>query len=295
MVIKVMITFNEGNVFLEIESFNLFGLEIGPITVMWYAVLILTGVLVAVILGILEGEKVGINKDFIIDLALYGVPISIVGARIFYIIFTLDEFMDNPIDMLKIYEGGLAIYGAVIAAVIWGYFFTKAKGVNFLIAIDLGAVGFLIAQAIGRWGNFMNQEAHGGVVPGNSRTYLENIGLPNFIIDKMNIGGFYYHPTFFYESMWNILGMFFLMLLRRTKHLFIGDLGLVYLMWYSVGRGIIEGMRTDSLYIGDTGIRANQQLSIILFISAAIFLALRHYNKWYPKYYYQVLEENKVS
>ncbi|QVK19620.1 prolipoprotein diacylglyceryl transferase [Mycoplasmatota bacterium] len=278
----MLFKFNEGNIFIEI----------GPFTIMWYAVLILSGVMVAVFLGVKEGEKIGVPKDFIYDLALYGVPISVIGARIYYVSFSWDQYANNLIDVFRIDQGGLAIHGAVIAAVIWGLIYCEVKEVNFLKAVDLGAVGFLVAQAIGRWGNFMNQEAHGGVVPGNSRTYLEGIGLPNFIIDKMYIEGSYYHPTFLYESTWNILGMAFLMLLRRTKHVYIGDLGLVYLMWYSVGRCLIEGMRTDSLYIGDTGIRIAQLISILLFALGAIVLSLRHFKKWYPKYYYQIIEEN---
>ncbi len=293
-----MMHFNKGNIFLEIEQFEIFGFTIGPITIMWYAVLILIGATIALLISIREGKKIGVPEDFCIDVFLWGLPISVVGARIYYVLFTLDHYLQNPLDILKVYQGGLAIHGAVIAAVIWGYIFSKKKNVNFLKAIDLGSVGFLIAQAIGRWGNFMNQEAHGGPVPGDTleaqRTYLQNRGIPNFIVDKMNIGGIYYHPTFLYESLWNILGMIFLLLLRRTKYMYIGDLGLIYLMWYSLGRGIIEGMRTDSLYIGDTNIRTAQLLSVILFIGAAVVLFIRHYKKWYPKYYYEALEENQA-
>lgn len=285
----------------EIKPLNNVFFEIGPITIMWYAVLILSGAMVALYLGIREGEKIGVDKDFLIDLAMFGIPISVVGARIYYVIFEWDSYKGNLIDVFKIYEGGLAIHGAVIAAVIWGYFWCKKNNVNFLKALDLGAVGFIVAQAIGRWGNFMNQEAHGGKVPGSTldaqREYLQGMGIPDFIVNQMYIhdsefGINYYHPTFLYESIWNFLGLALLLLLRRTKYLYLGDLGLFYLMWYSVGRGIIEGMRTDSLYIGDTGIRVAQLISLILFVSAALFFVLRHYKKWYPKYYYQVIEEN---
>lgn len=292
-----MIEFNKGNIFLEIGPFDFLGIEIGPITIMWYAVLILSGAMLALLLAIIEGKKIGVPKDFLVDLVLYGLPISVVGARIYYVIFEWNVYKDNPIDVLKIYQGGLAIHGAIIAAVIWGYFFSKAKGVDFFKAVDLASVGFLIAQAMGRWGNFMNQEAHGGPVPGQTlaqqKSYLEGIGLPDFIVNKMYINGTYYHPTFFYESTWNVLGMIFIMILRRTKYMYVGDLGLIYLMWYSLGRGIIEGMRTDSLYIGDTGIRTAQAISVLLIVGAAIVLIVRHYKKIYPKYYYELLEENK--
>ncbi len=288
-----MIKFNEDNVFLEIGPFDLFGQEI-VITIMWYAVLILAGAMTALVLGIIEGKKIGVNKEFLEDLVFWGIPISVVGARIYYVIFEWDMFKNDLTGIYRIWEGGLAIHGAVISAVIWGYFYCKAKGVEFLRAVDLGAPGFLVAQTIGRWGNFMNQEAHGGIVPGNSRSYLEGIGLPDFIVDKMYINGSYWHPTFLYESLWNIMGLLFIMILRRTKYLYVGDLGLVYLMWYSLGRGIIEGMRTDSLYIGNTGIRTAQFISVLLFAVGLILIIYRHYTKWYPKYYYQILEENKV-
>ncbi len=285
----------------EIKPLDNVFFEIGHITIMWYAVLILTGASVALYLGIREGRKIGVDKDFLIDLVLFGIPISVVGARMYYVVLEWNSYKDDLIGILKIYEGGLAIHGAIIAAVIWGYFWSKKNNVNFLKAADLGAVGFLVAQAIGRWGNFMNQEAHGGVVPGatldDQRAFLVSKGIPDFIVNQMYIHDYeyginYFHPTFLYESIWNLLGLALLMLLRRTKYLYIGDLGLFYLMWYSVGRGIIEGMRTDSLYLGNTGIRMAQLISITLFVSAAVFFILRHYKKWYPKYYYQVIEEN---
>ncbi len=289
--------FNEGNKFLEIEKFQLFGLEIGPIVIAWYAVLILTGAMVAMVLAIREGKKIGVNKDFVIDTVLYGIPISVIGARLYYVIFAWDYYKDNPIDALKIYEGGLAIHGAVIFAVIWGYYFSKRRKVEFLRAIDLAAPGFLIAQGIGRWGNFMNQEAHGGKVPGATLVeqveYLTKVGIPKFVIDRMYINGAYMHPTFFYEFLWNLCGFTLMLILRRTKYLYVGDLGLVYMMWYSFGRCIIEEMRTDSLYLGHTGIRVAQLISGLMFVSGAVILILRHYYKWNPKYYYKLLEENR--
>lgn len=290
--------FNEGNVFLEFEPFEIGPFTIGPITIMWYAVLILTGAMLALYFGIREGNKIGVDKDFLIDLCLFGLPISVVGARIYYVIFSWDEYKYNLSDIYKINKGGLAIHGAVFAAVIWGYLYCKHKKVNFLKAVDLGFPGFLIGQAVGRWGNFMNQEAHGGVVPGSTlseqESFLESTGIPQFIIEKMYINGAYYYPTFLYESLWNFLGFIFMVLLRRTKLLYVGDLGLVYMMWYSVGRFVIEGMRTDSLYIGDTGIRIAQFISVLLFLTGATILILRHIYKWYPKYYYELLEENAL-
>ncbi len=286
----------------NIGPFNIGPFNIGPIEIMWYAVLILTGAMIALYLGIREGKKIGIQREFLEDLVLFGLPIAVVGARIYYVVFAWDEYAGHPLDALKVWQGGLAIHGAIIFAVIWGYFFCKSRGVNFLKAVDLGAVGFLFAQAMGRWGNFMNQEAHGGVVAGNwdqQRAFLEHTGIPQFIVNQMFIvndmsaGTNYYYPTFFYESIWDILGVIFLLLLRRTKYLFIGDLGLIYLIWYSLGRGIIEGLRTDSLYLWHTNIRMAQLDGIILIILSGVVLILRHYKKWVPTYYYKVLEENK--
>lgn len=281
--------FNEGRIFFQY----------GPITIAWYAVLILTGAMIALLLGIIEGKKIGIRREYLEDLCLFGIPIGVIGARLWFVLNSWDRYKDDLTEIFRIDHGGLAIHGALIISVIWGIIYCYIKKINFLKCIDLAAPGFLIAQAVGRWGNFMNQEAHGGPVPGATPieqiNYLKNIGIPNFIIEKMNIGGIYYHPTFLYESIWNILGFLFLILLRRTKKLYIGDLGLIYLMWYSLGRGYIEEMRTDSLYFFDTGIKTAQLLGGILFVTGALVFILRHWLKLYPKYYYEALEENRVQ
>jgi phosphatidylglycerol---prolipoprotein diacylglyceryl transferase len=280
------------NVFFELEPFDLGPFTIGPLIIMWYAVLILSGAMTALVLAVYEGKKIGVERSFLEDLVLFGIPIAVVGARLFYVIFEWSNYKDNLIDVFKINEGGLAIYGAVIFALPWGYYLSKKRNVNFLKVIDLGAPGFLIAQAIGRWGNFMNQEAHGGEV---TRQFLENLKLPRFIIDQMYINGTYYHPTFLYESLWNIVGFAIMLVLRRTKLLFVGDLGLIYMIWYGIGRYFIEGMRTDSLYIGNTGLRVSQVISILLVLTGIIVLILRHTSKWKQKYYYELISENEVT
>jgi phosphatidylglycerol---prolipoprotein diacylglyceryl transferase len=267
-------------------------LEIGPLTIMWYAVLILTGAMTALVLAVYEGKKIGVERPFLEDLVLFGIPIAVIGARFFYVLFEWGNYKNNLIDIFKINEGGLAIYGAVFFALPWGYYLSKKRHVNFLKVIDLGAPGFLIAQAIGRWGNFMNQEAHGGEV---TRQFLENLKLPRFIIDQMYINGTYYHPTFLYESIWNIIGFVIILFLRRTKLLFVGDLGLIYMIWYGIGRYLVEGMRTDSLYIGNTGLRVSQVISIVAVVAGIIVLILRHTLKWKPKYYFEVIQENEVE
>lgn len=262
-------------------------IEIGNLEIYWYAILILSGALLAYFLALREGKRIGVDGSFLETLVLFGIPIAIVGARIYYVIFEWDHFRNNLSSIFNIRGGGLAIYGAIIAGLIWAFWLTRRYNVDLLRVIDLAAVGFLLAQAIGRWGNFMNQEAYGGVV---SRDFLERLLIPKFVIDQMYINGNYHHPTFLYESVWNTLGFGLMLGLRRTKKLYVGDLGLVYLMWYGLGRAYIEGMRTDSLYLGS--IRISQLLSILMVIGGAVVFILRHVKKWRPQYYYELLEEN---
>lgn len=276
----------------QIEPLKNIAIDLGPIQIAWYSIFILSGALLAMYLGIREGKRLGISSDFIIDLVLYGIPISVVGARIYYVIFEWSNYKNDLISVLYIHEGGLAIHGAFITAIIWGYFFAKHNNVNFLKLLDLGAVGFLIAQAIGRWGNFMNQEAHGGVVPGvtldEQRAFLDQtLHLPKFITNQMYIDGAYYHPTFLYESIWNIIGFTILLILRRTKLPWIGDQILFYLIWYSTGRFFIEGMRTDSLYVGS--LRMAQLISIVFILIGLGLFITRRIIKWKPERYIDAL------
>lgn len=276
--------------FLQAEPIDRVFIQIGPVPIYWYAVLILSGAALAFYLAVREGKRIGIEQSFLEDLVLVGLPLAIIGARLYYVAFEWENYAHNLLKIFALREGGLAIYGGVIAALIWGYYLSEKRNVDFLRVIDVAAVGFLIAQAIGRWGNFINQEAHGGPV---TRGFLEGLFLPEFIINQMNINGTYYHPTFLYESLWNILGFIVMILLRRTKKLYVGDLGLVYLIWYGLGRAVIEGMRTDSLWIA--GFRVSQVLSVIMVIGGITVMILRHVKKWAPKYYYELLEENNAN
>ncbi|ERJ10961.1 prolipoprotein diacylglyceryl transferase [Haloplasma contractile] len=306
----------------SIEPLRNILLEIGPLKIYWYAVLILSGAMLALFLAIREGKRIGVPKDFLEDLVIFGLPLSIAGARLYYVIFEWSRYKNNLLGVFRIFEGGLAIHGAIITALIWGYFFAKSRGISinqFLKTCDMGAVGFLVAQAIGRWGNFMNQEAHGGPISykinGKMQEFTEmtaserqmaldqqreflsdKLHLPEFITNQMYIKeGFYaqyYHPTFLYESLWNLTGFTILLILRRTKLLYIGDMIFIYLIWYSIGRFFIEGMRTDSLYIGDTGLRTAQLISIVLVVVSTVALAIRHYKKIIPVTYYEELEKH---
>ncbi|MBA2942930.1 prolipoprotein diacylglyceryl transferase [Paenibacillus sp. CGMCC 1.16610] len=225
---------------LESVAFSL-----GPIHVRWYGIILGTAALIGLLLAIQEGKRFKIIPDFFMDLLLIGVPSAIVGARIYYVAFQWSDYKNNLAEIFMIWHGGIAIYGALIGAIIGVYFYVRAKGYGFLRIADICAPGLIVGQAIGRWGNFMNQEAHGGPV---SESFLrDTLHLPNFIVNQMNIEGTFYHPAFLYESLWNIVGLCVLLWLRRRPFLRAGELFFGYFIWYSIGRFFIEGLRTDSL------------------------------------------------
>ena len=262
-----------------IEPLNRVFLQLGPITIYWYAVLIMSGVAIGLYLAIREGKRMGIKPEFFYDLVTFGLPIAIIGARIYYVAFSWDYYSVHPEDIIKIWQGGIAIHGAIIASVIFGYFFCKRKNISLWLFTDIAAVSFFIAQAIGRWGNFMNQEAHGGVVPGATldaqREFLHSLFIPDFVINNMYINGAYYHPTFLYESLWNVIGFLIaIFILRKLSKLLVGEIAAFYAIWYSIGRYFVEGMRTDSLMLTDT-IRMAQFISIITVIAVLIVVVAR--------------------
>lgn len=253
-------------------AINPVAFSLGTLEVRWYGILIALGIVLAFIVVQREMVKRGMHPDFLTDLLIWAVPLSIISARIYYVIFTWDYYKDHPGQIIQIWEGGIAIHGALIGAFLTTYFYTKRKGVSFLKIVDIAVPGLLIGQIIGRWGNFMNQEAHGGPV---SEKFLETTIIPNWIMNQMTIEGVTYHPTFLYESMWNIVGLIILLLLRRVN-LKRGEMFLFYLVWYSIGRFFIEGMRTDSLYvIGE--LRTAQLVSIAAIIIALVFFIYRRY------------------
>ncbi|MFD2705581.1 prolipoprotein diacylglyceryl transferase [Salibacterium lacus] len=244
--------------------------EIGSWPVYWYGILIGLGALFGFLLANRESKKRGLPKDIFADLLIFAIPVSILFARLYYVIFRWGYYADNPGEILAVWEGGLAIHGGLIGAALTAVIFTRKRGVSFWKMADIAAPSIILGQAVGRWGNFINQEAHGGPV---TRDFLENLQLPPFIIEQMFIDGTYYHPTFLYESVWNVLGLILLLLLRRVN-LKRGELFLSYLIWYSAGRFFIEAMRTDSLMIGDT-LQAAQVISVVLIIGSALVWAYR--------------------
>ena len=253
----------------SVPQLDRIAIQLGPFPVYWYGVIIGTGVLLGLWLATCEGERLGVPKDTFIDLVLFAVPIAIICARTYYVIFEWQYYGQNPIQIFNIRQGGLAIHGALIGAVITGIIFAKVRKVSFWKLADIAAPSILLGQAIGRWGNFMNQEAHGGEV---TRQFLEGLHLPQFIINQMYIDGVYYHPTFLYESLWDFAGVILLLLLRKAN-LRRGELFFTYLIWYSVGRFYVEGLRTDSLMLGP--LRIAQVVSIGLIIMSIIFIIVR--------------------
>ncbi|WFA04736.1 prolipoprotein diacylglyceryl transferase [Bacillus sp. HSf4] len=253
-----------------IEPLNPIAFHLGPIAVHWYGIIIGLGALLGLWLAVREGERRGLHKDTFVDLVLFAIPIAILCARAYYVIFEWGYYSEHPDQIIQIWNGGLAIHGGLIGAVLTGLIFAKVKGLSFWKLADIAAPSILLGQAIGRWGNFMNQEAHGGSV---SRAFLENLHLPDFILNQMYINGQYYQPTFLYESLWSFTGVVILLLLRKAN-LKRGELFLIYVIWYSIGRYYIEGLRTDSLMLTEA-LRMAQVISIVLIIIAAALILFR--------------------
>lgn len=252
-------------------AFNIFGFN-----VYYYSLCILLGVVVAYILITREEKKQGLPKEFISDLIFYTLIIGILGARVYYCVFNLDYYLANPSEILKIYNGGLAIHGGVIAGLIFVYFYTKKKNVSFIKILDIVAPAVIIAQSFGRWGNFFNQEAHGGIT-----TYqnLKNMHIPEFIINGMHIEGKYYYPTFFFESIWCLIGFIILMIARKNKNLRKGFQIGFYFIWYGIGRFFIEALRTDSLMFFN--LKIAQIVSLIGIIIGIIIIVTNRNKKYY--------------
>lgn len=265
-------------------------ISIGPIKIYWYGIIIALAMLIGISLATKEAKKLGLEEDTMADMALWAIPIGFIGARLYYVLFKWDYYIQNPSEIIAIWNGGIAIYGGLIAGGLAVYWFARRKKMTLTLLLDILAPSVLLAQSIGRWGNFINQEAHGGAV---SRQFLETLYLPEFIIEQMNINGTYYHPTFLYESLWSLLGFILLIILRNQKGLLRrGEVALSYVIWYSFGRFFIEGMRTDSLWIGDI-MRVSQMLSLVLFISAIILLVYRRRDYPSKPFYSESLKLSK--
>lgn len=245
-------------------------LDLGVIKIYWYSAMIFLGLLIGGWLILKEAERFNISEDFIVNLFFFTIPIAVIGARLYYVLFNWDYYSVNMSEIFMIWEGGLAIHGGMLFGLLWIIFYTKKYKVNTFRILDMIVIGLIIGQAIGRWGNFFNGEAHGTAT---TLEHLQSLHIPEFIINGMNIGGTYYLPTFLYESIWCLLGFIILLVIRRLKYIKIGQTTAVYLIWYGIGRFIIEGMRTDSLLIGN--FRQAQIISIIMVILGIVIFVLK--------------------
>lgn len=259
---------------LTIAKLDPVAITIGSWSIYWYGVIMGLAILAAYVVFNQEAKLKGIDSDTSFDLLFWAVVVGLIGARLYYVFFSLDQYLSNPIKIFFVWEGGLAIYGGVLAGIGSLYYLTNKYDLEFISLLDIAAPALMIGQSIGRWGNFMNQEAHGGPV---SRSFLETLALPEFIIEQMNIEGIYYHPTFLYESLWNLLGFIIILFLRRKKNLLLkGEVLAYYMIWYGSGRFWIEGLRTDSLYLGP--IRISQLISLLLIILGLYLVVSRRRN-----------------
>ena len=264
--------FDVSSVFCE------FSLGGNDITIKWYGVIIAFGFTLAVLFGGRMAFKWKMDLNKMIDVLIYGTFAAIIGARLYYCIFNWGAYADNPIRILYIWEGGLAIYGGIIGGVIAAFIVCKVEKLNFYNLLDLIGMSLLIGQGIGRWGNYANQEAFGGNTDGSIGMMSEKV--TDYILrHQAELPGVDpyapVHPTFFYESVWCIVGFLLLFLMCRKFRKFSGQIFLSYGIWYGIGRMIIEGLRTDSLYIGDTNLRVSQLLSAaIVIVCTAIMIVM---------------------
>lgn len=260
-------------------------LNLGFTTVRWYGAIIAFGFLLAVLFGGRIAYKWKINLDKMIDVLLYGTIGGILGARLYYVAFKWDYYGQHLSEVFKIWEGGLAIYGGIIGGLLAAFIVCKAEKMNFFNLLDMASMSLLIGQGIGRWGNYANQEAFGSITNRNwgmmSDTVAEYIsehasyfGLGNVENVKQYIADndIYVHPTFFYESVWCLLGFLVLYIIMRKRRKFSGQLFLCYGVWYGFERMVVEGLRSDSLYIANTSIRVSQVLSAVLMLVSLVLL-----------------------
>ena len=241
-------------------SFNLFGLEI-----YFYGVIIALGFILAALYCAKRAKEFGLSSDELYELVIWLIPTCIIGARLYYVLFKLDYFIANPDKIFALRDGGLAIYGGIIAGIIVGIIWCRAKKIRVFAVADLTAFGLLIGQSIGRWGNFINREAFGAQTEIFCRMGLTVPGFETL----------YVHPTFLYESLWNILGLIVLHIWsKKGKRKYDGQVFWLYILWYGLGRAWIEGLRSDSLYIGSTDIRVSQLLAIVSAVVSLVILII---------------------
>ena len=241
--------------------FTLFGK-----TIYFYGVIIALSMILAALYCARRAPEFGLTSDNLYDILIWVIPLSVIGARIYYVAFEWDQFAGNFGKMIAVWEGGLAIYGGVIAGLLTVIVWSRVKKIPMLAVADLMSLGLLIGQAIGRWGNFMNREAFGGMTDIFCRMGLTLPGSETV----------YVHPTFLYESLWNFAGLIFLHIwTKKGKRKYDGQVFWLYVLWYGLGRAWVEGLRTDSLYIGSTDLRVSQLLALVSAVAAAVILVIK--------------------
>ncbi len=254
--------------FVEREAFTIFGIDI-----YWYGIIIALGLVMGVFAAIKAGKKTGITRDRILDLVIYGLPSAIICARLYYVIFQFDNYRDNLLEIFNLRGGGIAIYGAVIGAVISTFVYSRVTKTSFLKLCDTGAPGLITGQMIGRWGNFVNQEAFGantdalwGMTGTDIITELESLKAAGFNANP----DMCVHPTFLYESLWNLVVLLVLIYVFKKSYTFDGKVFYTYITLYGAGRFFIEGLRWDSLYVGV--FRVSQIVALLCVIAGSALI-----------------------
>lgn len=243
---------------------------IGNFGVRWYSVLIIVGILLVLFLTKIEAKKFEIRNDFVVNLIFWACIIGFIGARLYFVLFHLEYYSSHLNEIYRVWDGGLAIHGGIIFGTITAILYCKKYNVNSLLMLDIVAPYMLIAQSIGRWGNFFNSEAYGVQT---TLIHLKNLHIPAFIIEGMLIDGTYYTPTFLYESLWCLLGAIIILCIRKIKYIKIGQQAGTYLIWYSIGRFFIEKLRLDSLMF--MNLKIAQIMSIALVIVGIIIIVMQ--------------------
>ena len=264
-------------------------LDLGFIQIYWYSIMIALGLFVGVSMILMEAKKQKMSEDDFVNLVFGIVLWGIIGARLYYVLFNFEQYSGNLLEILEIWNGGLAIHGALLFGGIFSIYYTKKQNMNFAKSMDIVAVGVIIGQAIGRWGNFFNQEAYGSVV---TLEFLKGLHLPEFIIEGMKIGANYHHPTFLYECIWCLIGFIILLIIRRYRYIHNGQIAATYFIWYGIGRFMIEGLRTDSLMLGS--FRVAQIVSCLMILAGIVIFIYKHKKSRFDDQY-NVREESDLE
>lgn len=278
MSMNMNINFPHLNIYLEHvgNSFTIFGISIA-----YYGVIIAIGMLAGILMATYEAKRTGQNPEDYFDLAIVAIIFSVIGARAYYVIFSWDKYKDNLLNIFRLRQGGLAIYGGVIAAIITTLVFSKVKNLSFPKLADTAGLGLILGQIIGRWGNFFNREAFGGYTDGLLAMQIPvdavrdssdiTAEMLEHIVEVGEISYIQVHPTFLYESLWNLAVLGILLVVRHHKK-FEGEVFLLYLIGYGIGRFWIEALRTDQLLIPSTTIAVSQVLAAVLVVVSTVIL-----------------------